>query len=64
MRSLVTRMILNQKISKFVSSKSNEKASDEQTKSILCMKCFSTKRDKECLNCMQDKEYNHLLKFY
>ena len=40
----------------------NEKASDEQTKSTLCMKCFSTKRDKECLKCMQDKEYDHSLK--
>ena len=37
----------------------NEKASDEQTKSTLCMKCFSTKRGKECLKCTQDKEYDH-----
>ena len=40
----------------------NEKASDEQTKSTSCMKCFSTKRNKECLKCMQDKEYDHSLK--
>ena len=26
------------------------------------MKCFSTKRDKECLKCMQDKKYDHSLK--
>ena len=26
------------------------------------MKCFSTKRDKECSKCMQDKEYDHSLK--
>ena len=42
----------------------NEKALDEQTKSTLCMKCCSTKWDKECFKCMQDKKYNHSLKVH
>ena len=39
----------------------NEKASDEQARRTLCMKCFSTKRDTKCLKCMQN-EYGHSLK--